>query len=104
MLIRYNTRQSRFVGPVRQAIEAMGGQVRIGRPLTVILDEAGYEGDVVVEIVEDHATNFWTDWDSEDPSRFPARIRAAATALRDAGCFGRFLISYQSRLLQVARL
>jgi hypothetical protein len=37
---------------------------------------------------------FATDWERGDPSRFPVRIRAAAAALRNCHCTGRFAVCH----------
>lgn len=103
MRIRYNVRPSRFVEPVRQAINANGGHIPGGRLIQITLDEPGYRGQVLVAIEEGNPGDFEAAWEGRDQSRFPARIRAAATALRDGRCFGDFMITYQPGLLSIAR-
>jgi hypothetical protein len=106
MRIRYNVRQSKFVAPIWAAIQQAEGGVRSGRPIIIHLDEErdGYAGEVLVELDRENPETFQTNWDGDDESRFPARIRAAATVLRDAGSFGRFLIKHDSGQLIVAPL
>lgn len=50
------------------------------------------EGEIIVDIVD--GPEFDTDWVGNDITWFAARIKAAATALRDAKQYGRFLISH----------
>jgi len=65
-------------------------------PLHVSFDTGadGYSGDVLVEVHGGEEV-FRTDWTGSDPTRFPARIRAAATALHDADQTGRFRIWHE---------
>jgi hypothetical protein len=65
----------------------------------------GYAGDVVVDIFD--GPEFGTDWTSSDPddwSRFPARIRAAATALRDSGLRGSYRITHKDGAVTITAL
>lgn len=105
MRIPYVIRQSRFIPRVCAAIEAAGGQVTLDHPVHVHFEEEadGYAGEVLVEVDSSDARCFGTDWDGEDASRFPARIRAAATALRDKRCFGRFLVQHHAGQLFLIR-
>jgi len=47
---------------------------------------------------------FGTDWEGNDPTWFPVRIRAAATALRDCACYGTFIIDHQDAVSQYGKL
>lgn len=103
--IPYLTRRSAFVEPVRAVIRAAGG-VEYGRPLAMAFDAPapGYAGTLEVVISPTDPHEFETTWTGADPTRFPARIRAAATALRDEGCCGRFRVAHDSGRLRVERL
>lgn len=72
-----------------------------GLPLPVTLGSGGYHGRVEVVIDSDDAETFGTNWEGTDPTRFPARIRAAATALFNSACFGKFEISHEDGLLEI---
>lgn len=72
-----------------------GGVVHVG------LEEGGYNGRVIVEILPNDRSFFETDWESKDPTRFPARIKAAATALKNSGCEGRYEISHLDGSLSI---
>lgn len=74
-------------------------------PLTVPLGTpGGYCGRVSITIRAATEAEFEADLDLEDWTRFPARIRAAATALRDAGRFGTFFVEHEDGILKIARV
>lgn len=101
MNLKYAVRSS-FVEPTTRALLAHGRCVTFDEYVTVELSEEGYQGSVLVEITE-LADEFLSDWEGKDPTRFPMRIRAAATALRDLGCYGRFRISHTAGHLEIRR-
>jgi 5-methylcytosine-specific restriction protein A len=73
-----------------------------GETVTCDLKKAGgYQGRVTVDISAGE-NEFRCDWSNSDQSRFPARIRAAATALRDAGFFGRFCITHKNGQIMIS--
>jgi hypothetical protein len=80
--IAYVTR-SQFLVACERAIRDQCAELDAGRVAVVDLGGGGYEGRVVVTIRPQDKGFFGTDWESTDPTRFPARIKAAATA--DAG-------------------
>ena len=92
--------RSAFLAPCENAIRAARARLDSGEPIEIALDDGGYAGRIEVEISDD-ATTFASDWENPDPSRFPARIRAAATALFNCGCRGRFVIEHRDGLLTV---
>jgi len=72
-------------------------------PVTVDLRiSGGYGGCIRVKIDRSHLREFEANWENEDWTRFPARIRAAATALRDTGHFGTFDISHEDGALLIS--
>lgn len=74
-------------------------------PLTVPLGKpGGYRGRVSITIRAATEAEFEAELDLEDWTRFPARIRAAATALRDAGRFGTFFVEHEDGILKIARV
>ena len=91
MNIPYVTR-SRFLGVLEKAIRSWPEDQ--GESLQVMLDGDGYAGCVTVTIRDGDSGPFGTDWEASDPTRFPARIKAAATALFNCGCRGRYEIRY----------
>ncbi len=97
------SRRSEFFEPIHGAIKAAGGCSCLNQALTVSLSRQGYPGKIRVFIREEEAGVFDAEWEGSDPTRFPARIRAAATVLRDLRCHGRFLISHQAGVLTITR-
>lgn len=79
---------------LRQAIDVWPRHVRLNRT-------GGYSGNVTVTIRRINEAEFEANKELRDWTRFPARIRAAATALRDAGHRGRFNIVHQNGELSV---
>ena len=57
-------------------------------------DVDGYPGNLAIEINEDADFFLVEDFRNEDISRFPARIKATATALKFSGYIGKFFISH----------
>jgi hypothetical protein len=100
MNIPYATR-SRFFEPLHEALTAHGKCPGQGNAVTLTLSEEGYDGEIIIEISADPFDEFLSNWEGRDPTRFPARIRAAATVLRERRCFGRFLISHRQGLLSI---
>jgi hypothetical protein len=96
MDIPYSTR-SQFFKPVEQALREAGG--RVERPIGVSLRPGGYSRDVNIVIRPDDTVTFWAEWTSTQPSRFSARIRAAATVLQRFGLTGRFRITHEDGTL-----
>jgi hypothetical protein len=100
MDIAYVTR-SAFLAACENAIHAEQARLGAGEAVNVPLDDGGYAGRVEVEIRESDATTFGTDWQGTDVTRFPTRIRAAATALFNRRCFGRYVIEHRDGLLTI---
>jgi hypothetical protein len=98
--IRYSVR-SHFFEPLHAALEAHGRCPVRGDPVVVTLSEQGYDGSILVDILAGLSEEFISDWEGRDPTRFPARIRAAATVLHERGCHGRFLISHRRGVLSI---
>ena len=102
MNIKFTTR-SDFFEPIREALEAHGRCPDQETPILVALSEEGYDGEILVEVLPEPDDAFLSNWEGSDPTRFPARIRAAATVLREAKCYGRFLIAHRQGLLSLTR-
>ena len=100
MDIAYATR-SQFLDICEIAIKEHRTKLDAGDAIRIILREGGYNGKVSITINPDDQSSFSTDWERTDPTRFPARIKAAATALRDCGCDGKFEINHSDGLLKI---
>ncbi len=61
----------------------------------------GYSGKHQVRIDRDSSQVFTCESFRGDPSRFPARIKAAARALHDLGGSGEFIVTHEDGLMSV---
>jgi hypothetical protein len=101
MDIAYATR-SKFLEDCEAAINHHRAELDGGTAVRISLGEGGgYGGKVVVTIRCNETTYFGTDWEGADPTRFPARIKAGATALLNCGCEGRFEITHSDGSLAI---
>lgn len=98
MQINY-PRNSKFLNKIEDAITKNKDKLLSGRIITVEFSKQGYNGDIKVIIIKNNSKQFNTNWYSNDPTRFPARIKAAALALYNQGFYGNFTISHHSGLL-----
>lgn len=99
MDIAYVTR-SAFLAACEAAIRNSRERLDAGDSVEVVFEDGGYSGRIPVEICDDNST-FGADWESTDVTRFPARIRAAATALHNCGLRGRYVIEHQGGRLTI---
>jgi hypothetical protein len=100
MDLRFSTR-SEFFAPIEAALKVAGG--RINKPLRMALKPGGYNRNAIVVIRPRDDRMFWTDWESAHPTRFSARLRAAATILQRAGLVGRYRMSHYDGALKISR-
>src|SRR4030095_16199858 len=91
--IAYPTR-SQFIDVCALAIRQHRAELQAGGLVHVGLPEGGYDGRVVVTINPADRAVFRADWERADPTRFPARIKAAAAALLNCRCEGRYEVSH----------
>lgn len=101
MLIPFSTR-SRFFDAIEAALRAAERCPEAGGPLTVELAPGGYDGAIVVDTSRGSPDRFEAEWERPDPTRFPARIRAAATVLHTRGCRGRYLVTHEDGSLIIS--
>jgi len=103
--LSYNRRMSSFYPDCEEAIKEGLADGRLDVPLAVEFEkEGGYKRSVRVRVDPDRPDEFWSDWAGSDPTRFPARIRAAATALRDHTKGGVFRIAHEDGRLTIEPL
>ena len=103
MRTEFATRSS-FLPAINGAFDAAEECPGSGTGVIVRLSPQGYPGTVQVDVTEDASDSFDSDWEGADPTRFPARIRAAATVLRDRRCFGRFVVRHEQGHLTIDRV
>jgi hypothetical protein len=94
-------RRSRFLNDCENAIRR-GGAAEV-ELVQFMLDKGGYAGHITVTIPDGDSGSFGTDWKASDPTRFPARIKAAATALFNCGCRGRYEVIHKNGTLEIRR-
>jgi hypothetical protein len=100
MKLQYSVR-SRFFATIEKALPTYASVRELD--VRVFLGPGGYELDVEILIHADDAGWFDVDWENRDPSRFPARLRAAATVLKQRGYAGAFLIGHREGTLTIRR-
>jgi hypothetical protein len=94
-----NTATSEFYGPVKEVIEREM-QLDPGKTIECKFQKlGGYES--AVEVIIEPGEEFISNREYRDWTRFPARIRAAATALRDTGNFDLYSISHRESVLTI---
>lgn len=98
--IRYNVRRSSFYQRIDDEIRAAKNAARAVR---VELEPGGYTRDVRITIRKDDPHAFRSDWKYAE-KRFSARLRAAATVLRDRGAWGAYHAVHIDGLLTLERL
>jgi hypothetical protein len=100
MLIQYVTR-SRFLAKCEAVIKEGLSDLRKGVTLRIDFESGGYNNRVLVTIDLANHNEFSTNWNQNDPSRFPARIKAAATALHNCSCAGQYEIEHNDGVLTI---
>ncbi len=103
MDIPFATR-SEFLGVCEQALTAQHERLNRGEQVDVPLELGGYNGHLIVTIRPGVTAAFQAEWESKDKSRFPSRIKAAATALRNCGYTGSFKICHDNGELSIRPL
>jgi superfamily II DNA or RNA helicase len=74
------------------------------REWVIKFDSPGYPGTIEIEVAEPGGFSAWTGTRYDDPGRFPARIKAAATALYAEGFRGTFKVTAHKREMRVVRI
>lgn len=103
MDIRYSQR-SQFLEACEAAIREHRAELNRGGVVRVDLGPGGYQETVTVFISQGDRQAFHTNWSSPDPSRFPVRIKAAATALRNCGCSGTYEITHRQGVITLSSM
>ena len=95
--------RSRFLDACEQAVRVGRAELDAGGTVHVELDEGGYPGSILITIRSEDRGFFESDWEAADVTRFPARLKAAATALFNCSCFGRFKVVHSDGALEISR-
>lgn len=107
MKIPYNTEPGGFRGIISDAIKSKetltgdSGQIEI----ELNTEASGYSGKVKVDIQQaiDDGFTVVSGWKGKDISRFPARIKAAATAIKDSGLQGTYSVSHKDGIIKIEK-
>lgn len=100
MELRYPGR-SKFFEPIDEVIRQVSDD--LVRPVHIELIPGGYDREAHILIGGLDTDTFGTEWESAHPSRFSARIRAAASVLRKRGFRGRFKAHHENGILTLQR-
>jgi hypothetical protein len=103
MDIAYSTR-SQFLSACETAIREQRAGLDVGRIVRVDLGGGGYNGSINATICPNEQGFFGADCELKDPTRFPARIRAAATALKNCECHGQFEILHLDGSITIRKI
>ena len=97
--------RSRFIPIIVESIKTQKRAFDLGSQVIIEFDEekAGYPGSFEVNVNPSKEV-FTVEFSNTDPTRFPARIKAAARALCQEGYNGRFEISHKAGTLKIMRL
>jgi hypothetical protein len=96
--VRYSTR-SKFFPAIEEALDKEAGRRR--GSVHIQLPPGGYARDAMIILRADDGDFFETNWRGKDPTRFSARIRAAAAVLCRRGRFGCFDVSHHDGSLTI---
>jgi hypothetical protein len=100
MELRYPLR-STFYAPIEKAFDDVHDNLK--RPLRIELPPGGYNREAYIIIGASDQHTFRTEWESRHPTRFSARIRAAAGVLYRRGFRGRFEAHHHDGTLTLRR-
>ncbi len=98
MQVSFVTR-SKFLPQLEEAFRSERTKLDHLEPITIILEDGGYNNNTIVIIDANNRKTFESDMVLADVTRFPARIRATVTALRNCGCDGRYEVSHQDGII-----
>ena len=102
--ISFASSRSQFIAPCELSIRKNRDRLDKGAAIRVaLLPAVGYRDQVVVTISAGESAEFDAEWQGADATRFPARIKAAATALRNCGLEGKFVIGHGAGNLSITR-
>jgi len=87
-------RESKFIGALREGINAGKPRLEEGHLIEIGLEQGGYAGKGTVIISPDDPDEFEVAGVIKDSDRFSRRIRVAAWALFEEKIYGRFIIEH----------
>ncbi len=104
MLIPHLVKQGSFRPKLSKWIGQVKEQIEEGS-IVLFAEAGGYPAvNVKITIMQDNIKYFDTDWEYEDWTRFPARIRALSTALQDNWMWGTYLVSHNDGIIKLRKV
>ena len=100
MNIPYHANNTELVQTISDKLVDFNGEAEI----ILNNDNEGYSGEYEIDISTDNKFFDVTNYVNADITRFPARIRGAATSLRNLNILGHFKIAHKSGTLNIKRL
>ena len=102
MDITFATPRSGFLKICEDVIYSGRKELEVGGIVRIKFDKrGGYPGRIKVTIRPNDTVSFETNWEGNDPTRFPARIKAAATALLNCECLGCYEITHRNGTMEI---
>ena len=95
--------RSKFYPIIKDYILNLDNKKQDGIDIKIELPESepdGYRGEYIVKI-DSVQPFFETDFKNKDITRFPARIKATALALKESNNIGEFYISHEKRIITI---
>lgn len=99
--LEYNKRKSKFKSIILEYLHTMTIP-QLKDDLEIKFSKNGYNGSLIIEISEEDY--FYANSSFSDKSRFPARIKAAASALKSLSFFGKFNITHYNGTLTISKI
>jgi len=106
MKVPYLKRPGEIYKPCKTGVSRKKNDLKNGKEITITINrrKPGYAGEIIVAICEGNDRHFDTNWSCQDVTRFPTRIRNAATALHHEGLYGMFRISHCKGTMRIRKL
>lgn len=95
------SKKSKFLLPIKEKLEDKFLK-EISINLSKITSQKGYEGEYLIKI-NVNKSHFSVNFLNSDPTRFPQRIRVAATVLSGLKLYGRYIISHKNKILTIQK-
>ena len=106
MLIPYLVKRGSFRPKFEDSITEHKLEITEGARLRINLGKTGgYTAHgLQITISQDDQGFFQTDWKYQDWTRFPARIRALATSLKDQNLWGNYLVFHDEGEVELEKI
>ena len=99
-MIIFYSKKSKFFNIINEALININILDRITINLSFLSSQKGYEGIYEIDIKKD---SFIVNFDNTH-SRFPQRIKSAATILARLESYGKYIISHKNKMLTIQKI